>query len=148
MSVLNQAITITGPRSMDLDRLEAIADMFKSELVREGGVPGIVTAQRSSDERPETLKIDVFIETQFTSPDAGFTFNHFAEFTVYGDNPHVALYRRSAAIGEIQNHVLRGLTSMAARVASNDYVTDNPADYIAKTLEAAIATIPNMSAGR
>lgn len=154
MSFLNQAITITGPRSVDLDRLEAIGDMFKAELIREGGDPNVVSVQRSPDEMPESIKIDVFIESDFSSPDGGFNFHNYREFTVHGDNPHVALYRRSAAIGEIQNHVMRAIAGMTQRLvlgsAPGGYVPLNwdLTGYIAETVDAAISTLPNMAAGR
>ena len=150
MSVLNQAITITGNRSVDLDRLEAIEDLFKAELMREGGDPNVVSFQRTTNELPESIKIDVFVETIFISPDGAFNFNHNREFTVYGDNPLVAFYRRSAAIGEIQNHVLRGLMGVAGRLESGDWVptTMSPIEYMDQLIQNAVATLPNVTAGR
>lgn len=153
MKVFNQSIVITGNASFDLDRLEAIGDMFKREIGREGGNVSAVTVQRSNDELPNGLKIDVFMEAEIWSPDGAFRFNNLVrEFTVEGLDPLVAFYRRSAAIGEINNHLLRGLTSMSDRLATGDYVPDatqwTVPQYIDQTLADIIEILPNTTAGR
>lgn len=153
MNHFTQSVTIIGNAGFDLDRLEAIADLFKHEIAREGGNVNDVTFQRTNDELPNGLQIHVTMDAEVWSPDGAFRFNGLSrDFIVEGSDPLVAFYRRNSAIGEIQNHILRGLTAMSVRLASGDYVPD-PAQwtvpqYIQLTNEAVIATLPNMAAGR
>jgi len=148
-----QLIKIVGNAGMDLDRLEAIADLFKREIIREGGNTSDVIFERSTSEVPNGLEIHVNVDAEIWSPDGAFRFNSLGRgFTIECADPMVAFYRRNSLIGEIQNHLLRGLTAMTVRLASGDYVPDpaqwTVAEYIKLTNEAVIATLPNMAAGR
>ncbi len=144
--IFNQAITITGNQTVDQDRLMAIGDTFATELKREGGDVSTIHVQRHPGLEPNELKIDVFYEFDFKSPDGAFRFKGQQEFTVYGDNALVAIYKRQTLLGRDLNETLRGIHNMTTRIISGDYSVADAADYIAKTIDEALKTFPNTSA--